>query len=233
MAPSQWRRIRVHDHDKENELCINIIHGETHFNFIKMHLLSHFCDYIRQFGNIPMYSTKIGELAHKMQIKDRCRQSNKNDAGRQIVHRYGRQHAIQVRLLNLESLHARGVDLSVDVLQHLDRKTSTVSQRVIRRRILKGRREDVSNVGNFSRISGVSPEIIYLELIRYSRHNLPAAHCLPEDYAMPRALPVELQTQLKIRVLAFQEADVYEIHSARSTSGALHFRNQGSRNDWV
>jgi hypothetical protein len=49
---------------------------------------------------------------------------------------------------------------------------------------------------------------------------------------MLRSLPVELLTQLEIPVLAFQEADVYEIHRARSTSD-LHFRNQGSRNDWV
>jgi len=49
---------------------------------------------------------------------------------------------------------------------------------------------------------------------------------------MLRSLPVELLTQLKIPVLAFQEADVYEIHRARST-GALHFRNQGRHNDWV
>ena len=57
-------------------------------------------------------------------------------------------------------------------------------------------------------------------------------HRLPEDHAMLRSLPVELLTQLEIRVLAFQEADLYEIHCARST-GALQFRNQGSRNDWV
>ena len=49
---------------------------------------------------------------------------------------------------------------------------------------------------------------------------------------MLRSLPVELLTQLEIPVLAFQEADVYEVHRVRST-GALHFRNQGSRNDWV
>jgi len=118
------------------------------------------------------------------------------------------------------------------VLQHLDRTTSAVSQPVIWRRILKRRREDVSNVVDFTRISGVSLEIIYPELIRYSRHNLPAAHRLPENHAMLRSLRVELLTQLEIPVLAFQEADVYEIHRARSTS-ALHFRNQGSRNDWV
>jgi len=33
-------------------------------------------------------------------------------------------------------------------------------------------------------------------------------------------------------VVAFQESDVYDIHRARCT-GALHFRNQKSRNDWV
>jgi len=103
---------------------------------------------------------------------------------------------------------------------------------VLRKRVLKGRWEDVSNVVDFSRISGVSLEIIYRELIRYRRYNRPAAHRLPEDHAMLRSLPVELLTQLEIPVLAFQEADVYEMHRARST-GDLHFRNQGSRNDWV
>ena len=49
---------------------------------------------------------------------------------------------------------------------------------------------------------------------------------------MLRSLPVELMTQLEIPVLAFYEADVYEIHQARST-GALHLRNQASHNDWV
>ena len=126
VAPSQWRRIRDHDHDEVNELCMDIIHSETHFNFIKMHLLSHFYDHIRQFGNIPMYYTEIEELAHKMQIKNRCRQSNKDYAGRHIMHSYGRQHAIQMRLLNLESLQDRGADISAGMLQHLDWTTSTV-----------------------------------------------------------------------------------------------------------
>jgi len=90
----------------------------------------------------------------------------------------------------------------------------------------------VSNGVDFGRISVVSLEIIYRELIRYSRHNLPAAHRLPEDHAMIRSPPVELLTQLEIPVLAFQKADVYENDRARST-GDLHFRNQCSRNDWV
>ena len=223
--------MRDDNRQEEDDLRMDLVRRELHFNFIKMHLLSHFCDHIRQFGNIPMYSTEIGELAHKTQIKDGWRQSNKNDAARQIVHSYGRQHAIRMRLLNLESLQRRGTDLSGDAVQHLVSSTETVEAPVVRRRVLKGRRNDVSNVVDFSRISGVSLEIIY-ELIRYSRHNLPTAHRLPEDHSMLRSLPVELLTQLEIPVLAFQEADVYETHRARSTGG-LHFRNQGSRNDWV
>ena len=46
------------------------------------------------------------------------------------------------------------------------------------------------------------------------------------------SLPVELVRQLEVPVLAFQETDVYHIHHARCT-GALDFRTQGSRNDWV
>jgi len=49
---------------------------------------------------------------------------------------------------------------------------------------------------------------------------------------MVRSLPAELLTPLEIPVLAFQEADIYEIHHSQSTSD-LHFRNQGSRNVWV
>jgi len=234
VAPSLRRRMRDDNREDESDLCLDLVRGESHFNFIKMHLLSHFCDHIRQFGNIPMYSTEIRELAHKTQIKDRWRQSNKNDGAGQIVHSYGGQHAIRMRLFNLESQKCRDADLSGDLLHHLDRAACTVTGAgpVVRRRVLNGRQEDVSNVVDCSRISGVSLEIIYRELIRYSRHNLPAAHCLPEDHAMRRSLPVELVTQLEIPVLAFPEADVYEIHRSRSTSD-LHLRNQGSHNDCV
>ena len=186
--------MRDESRQEQNDLCLALVPGESHFNFIKMYLLSHFCDHIRQFGNIPRYSTEIGELAHKTQIKTQWRQSNKNDAARQIVHSYGRQHAIRMRLFNLESVKCRDADLSGDVLLHLDRTASTMTAAapVVSRRVLKGRREGMSNVVDFSRISGVSLDIIYPELIPYSRHNLPAAHRLPQDHAMLRSLPVEL-----------------------------------------
>jgi len=181
-----------------------------------------------------MYSTEIREVAYKTQIKDKWCQSNTNDMGRQIVHSDRRQHAIGMRLLNLESLKCRDGNLSGDVLHQLARMASTLTAAApaVRRRVLKGCREDVSNVNDFGWILGVSLEIIYHQLIRYSRHNLPTALRLHEDHAILRSLPVELLTQLEIPVLVFQEADVYEIPHARST-GFLHFGNQGSHKDWV
>jgi len=113
--------MRDDDRAERYELRMDMIHGESHFNFIEMHLLSHFGDHLRHFGNILMYSTESGELAHHTQIKERWRQSNKNDAARQIGHSYGGQHSIRIRLLNLQSLNNRGADLSPDVLKHLDR----------------------------------------------------------------------------------------------------------------
>jgi len=55
VATSERRQMRDDDRDEEDKLRMDMIYGEWHFNFIKMHLLSHFCDYIRQFGNIPRY----------------------------------------------------------------------------------------------------------------------------------------------------------------------------------
>jgi len=137
-----------------------------------------------------------------------------------------------MRLLNLHSLRRRGANLGGDVLDYLDKTTSMVSTPAPRGRILKGRRDDVSDVLDFCKVLDITPELICLELIRYSRHNLPTERRLPEEPSILQLPPVELLTQLEIPVLAFQETDVYDIHRARCT-GTHRFRNQESRNDWV
>ena len=126
VAPSKRRRRLEDDRNEENELGMDMIHTESHFNFVMIHLLSHFSDHISQFGNIPMYSTEFGELAHKEQIKNGWRRSNKNDVERQILHRYGRQHAIRMRLLNMNSLRRLEANLGDDVLGYLDKTRCTV-----------------------------------------------------------------------------------------------------------
>jgi len=69
-APCKRRRIRDDDRKEEHKRRMDLINSESHFNFIKIDLVSHFSDHIPQFGNIPMYSTEFGELTDKEQIKD-------------------------------------------------------------------------------------------------------------------------------------------------------------------
>jgi len=46
VAPSKRHRRLEDVHDEDNDLRMDIIHTESHFNFVKMHLLSHFSDHI-------------------------------------------------------------------------------------------------------------------------------------------------------------------------------------------
>ena len=69
MAPSKRCQIREGNREAEDLRHMDLIHSKSHFNFIKIHLLCHFSDLLRQFGNIPMYSTEFGELAHKEKIQ--------------------------------------------------------------------------------------------------------------------------------------------------------------------
>jgi len=84
-----------------------------------------------------------------------------------MVHSYGHQHVIRMRLLNLESLKCRDADLSRDILHHVDRTASTVmaAAPVVHMIVMKGGCEDVSNFLDFSHILQVSLESIYCELI--------------------------------------------------------------------
>ena len=93
----------------------DLIRPENHFNFIKMHYLTNFASHVRRFGSISMYSTEIGELAHEDQIKDGYSRSNKNDAARQILSQYGRQHGLGMRLQTIEALSkVKGVIVAED-----------------------------------------------------------------------------------------------------------------------
>jgi len=116
----------------------DLIRRENHFNFIKMHYYSHFSSHVRRFGSISMYSTEIGELAHKDQIKESYRRSNKNEAARQILSYYGRQHALGMRLQTLDVLLKAE---NVVAIEGTGRETAAAP-----RRILKGWMKNVSTL---------------------------------------------------------------------------------------
>jgi hypothetical protein len=246
---TRTKRVRLAEDNRveRSDVRRELIHEESHFNFIKMHLVTHFRRHVERFGNIPMFSTDVGEIAHKEQIKEGWRKSNKNNAARQILHHYSRQHAIGMRIQTLATIEREyGADkfpdikdvhttsasvLSTSIMAHIQ-EPFPVAQPVTPRRILRGRRPGIKNLVDFCLDVGLSLDTISNELSRYSRKNLEDTRRLPADVYGLQFLPLEQFTQLQIPVPAFQEPDKYDIHHARCT-GTRTFRNGGSRNDWV
>jgi len=171
-----------------------------------------------------MYSTEIGELAHKDQIKEGYRRSNKNEAARQILSHYGCQHALGMRLQTLDVLVKAE---NVVAIEGTGRETAAAP-----RRILKGRMKKVSTLTELCRTCNIDYGDIMEEMLRFTKQTVADDHPLSSDPTQLRLLPVEQFTHLEIPVADFQETDVFQIHRARST-GTMAFRSAGPRNDWV
>ena len=206
----------------------NLIRRSNHFNFIKMHYLSHFASHVRRFGSISMYSTEIGKLAHKDQIKDGYRRSNKNEAARQILSQYGRQHALGMRLQTIEAL------LKSEGLTEVENTGTGMpasSGLSTPRRVLKGRTKNTSTLTELCRALNINYCDMTEEILRFIKTGADNPQ-LPADPTELGSLPVERFSQLEIPVADFQETDRFQIHRAHCT-GAKAFRNSGPRNDWV
>ena len=114
---------------------------EAHFNFPKMHLLLHYHEQIREYGELVQYSTEVSESMHGA-FKDAYRRSNKNDALVQILDTYTRQHIFEMHEQNLKEWHLER-DLGEEVIQVLARThgvgVQTVRDRRRREELLKER----------------------------------------------------------------------------------------------
>ena len=244
MPAVKRRQLLNESHLEQTDKCEEIHQNKSHVNFIKLHLLVHYCSHVQKFRNIPMYSTDVGELAHKVQIKEGYQHSNKNDASRQILHYYGRVHAVSMRLLTLHALQARKAEGASGLVDDADHcflneisKTRnafqlTETEATRPRRLLRGRNKNINNLKQLSENLGIPVELIFNELIGYSRRSLENADRLTANREKLETMPMKRFDQLPIPVLTCQETDVYDIHGAQTT-GKQSFRNSGSWNDWV
>ena len=98
------KRRRIADEQRRDldGIVADIYDEDVDFNFVKIHLLSHFGDHVRRFGNIQMYSTESGETNHKTMIKEGYRWSNKNDASHQVLRTYATLDSFQIREMNIQ-----------------------------------------------------------------------------------------------------------------------------------
>ena len=171
----------------------------NHFNFIKMHYLSHFTSHVRHFGSISMYSTEIGELAHEDQIKDGYHRSNKNEGAQQILSQYRRQHALGMRLQTIEAL------LKSEGLTEVENTGTGMpasSGLSTPRRVLKGRTKNISTLTELCRALNINYCDMTEEMLCFIKTGVDNSQ-LPGDPTKLEALPVERFNQLEIWVADF------------------------------
>ena len=116
----------VGDKQEDAFLVNEALVEDSHFNFLKIHLLSHWADQFPSYECLPQYPTEICEAFHKG-LKDPYRRSNHVDGIPQIIQGYYQEHHFKVRQLEMqawatedESVHQR----LKDVLGRAKRRTA-------------------------------------------------------------------------------------------------------------
>lgn len=95
------RRLAVDERHERNEARIEVLRGRSHFNFVKMHLPQHYRDHVIRYGSLPAYSTELGEAAHKSQMKNPYKLTNRLNYEEQIIAGYTREAAMKMRVKNV------------------------------------------------------------------------------------------------------------------------------------
>ena len=161
-----------------------------------------------------MYSTDIGELSHKEQLKEGYWRSNKNEPARQILSYYGRHHALGMRLQTIEQ-HAK-TDNEIR-FGNVRTEMVTSSSRSEPQRVLRSRVKNTNTLIKLSQVLEIDYSDMIRQILRYIKQTMAEEPQLPTNPTELVFLPVERFTQLEIPVLDFQETDVFQIHRARCT----------------
>jgi hypothetical protein len=116
LTASEKAKVRQEDGLEHWNLVDEILREAAHYNFPKMHLISHYAEQIPKFGALKQYSTDISECMHKG-FKEAYRRSNKVNATSQIITNYTRDHTFIMKDLTIDVWNRirQGEDPTADV----------------------------------------------------------------------------------------------------------------------
>ena len=78
-----------------------ILREGAHYNFPKIHLISHYAEQMPKFDALGQFSTDISEIMHKT-FKDAYRRSNRVDSMSQVVTTYTSDHTFAMKDLTIK-----------------------------------------------------------------------------------------------------------------------------------
>jgi len=97
-------KLKLHHADglQCQEWVAEILREEAHYNFPKIHLISHYAEQIVKFGVLRQFATDIAEAMHEG-FKDAYCHSNKVNGTRQIIPTYTRDHIFVMKDLTISA----------------------------------------------------------------------------------------------------------------------------------
>jgi len=204
------KRRRIADEQRCNldGIVADIYEEDVDFNFVKIHLLSDFGDYVRRFANIQMYSTESGEKSQKTIIKEGYCRSNRNDLSHQILRTYARLDSFKIHEINFVASVPRPIQDELHKKQHQCQVGSVTKQ-----------------------LSGLAPTVENISQLNTILRNLP--DLLPDDYRQKSSMgreveigavkqfPVEICWLLCVLVENLQDVQKVTWHLRRWTATQL------------
>ena len=245
-----WSQIAKPDVDRAVQVWIE---DRSDFNFIKMHLMSHFVSAVRRFGNLKAWSTEIGEESHTEQLKEGWAMSNHINAYAQIIEHRIRKHQFRIRQLNLRRLKKDG-DIFEDLGQTVPDLITGAERRVQNRRMRIGQSAPDVVLEQQDPLADFIPKNLLKSADKWMTLNE-----IQKEYKVPdltwalqaymRTLPVsstflvpnfhpdllkdfraQVYKKILIPVEDFQLQDQYTVHPVRS---CLNWRGTGPRKDFI
>ena len=200
----------------------DILEEGSHWNFPKMHMLSHYAEQIPRYGQLIQYSTEVSEAYHKP-LKDAYRRSNHVNPIPQILNTYERDHAFMMREANM-------LCWSKYVTEGARRDPagsgsgSEVPKFFLR---LQGRQQ-LTSIEQLGLDYGI-PDL-EATVVEYFRQN----HSVFYDFSSPSAdysTFFEPFSSLQLTLPSFQ--DEATIHHVCRATGKRQWRGKSPRADWV
>jgi hypothetical protein len=205
---------------------------EGHFNFPKIHLLTHFVETIRGFGNLHGWSSDIGEKAHQY-VKEGWRASNRNgDVNVQIIQHIETRVAFNVRrlknnaqdvLLSDEEQNSEGegetLQISDDNLDPAQPQTTLHSAQISKGQTKLARFEDLLRYVKIP------------EFMEATRRFFNAVRCKKIAESELLTFEIRLYHSIKVWVQEFQTG-IWVPQSIRCTIQKPWYSDE-PRNDWV
>jgi hypothetical protein len=198
----------------------SFLEEESDFNFIKLHLLAHFSNYVKELGHLSNVSAKLSESLH-CELKESFRQSNKNNVSSQI-------------LLNISPLNAfKYRELNIDAAKHRSHEPNKPKQPLLC--CMKSPQNDVKHLKDLANWCGLASDELQT-LIAWclkTWFERPAYFDSDNEFGQLSDFWYTRYNAVSIPITCFQSEDEQQMHIISSSAKSAWRKGKPPRNDTV